>query len=129
MNRLLTLACLMMLAFTDADACPDFDGNGTVDIQDFLLFTPNFGTTEARYDLNADGQVNISDFLVFVEHFGKECPKKAPEPEIGTGFDLHEDNDHPTGITYANNRFYVPDRDDKKVYAYTSSGQRQKCRL
>ena len=82
MKTLLTFACLMVLAFTSAevDACPDFDGNGTVDIADFLLFINHFGTAEERYDLNADGQVNVADFLVFVEHFGKECPEEETDP-------------------------------------------------
>ena len=39
-------------------------------------------------------------------------------------FDLDSDNGSATGITFANNRFYVVDFMDDKVYAYQTSGQR-----
>ena len=39
------------------------------------------------------------------------------------GFDLASVNRSPQGITFANNRFYVVDRVDDRVYAYTASGQ------
>ena len=42
----------------------------------------------------------------------------------GGNFDLAGDNDRPTGITYANGRFYVVDEVDDKVYAYATNGQR-----
>lgn len=71
MKTLLTFAGLMVLAFANADACPDFDDNGTVDTNDLFLFVQNFGTTEARYDLNADGTVNLADFLIFTSQWGK----------------------------------------------------------
>ena len=45
-------------------------------------------------------------------------------PPIGTDFSLDRDNGYPEGITYANNRFYVVDFIDDKVYVYTMSGQR-----
>ena len=42
----------------------------------------------------------------------------------GDAFVLGTGNDDPQGITYANNRFYVVDRSDDKVYVYNSSGGR-----
>ena len=39
-------------------------------------------------------------------------------------FDLGVGNDSPQGITFANDRFYVVDYSDDKVYAYQASGQR-----
>ena len=57
---------------------PDFDGNGIVNIADFLAFVGQFGNLqddgkyEAKYDLDSDGVVGISDFLSFVNDFGKE---------------------------------------------------------
>jgi hypothetical protein len=39
-------------------------------------------------------------------------------------FDLAGNNDDPSGITYANDQFYVLDALDEKVYVYTSAGQR-----
>ena len=58
--------------------CPDFDGDGTVGIPDFLLFVNHFGTSrgdvsyEAKYDLDGNDVIGIPDFLIFVNNFGKE---------------------------------------------------------
>ena len=41
-----------------------------------------------------------------------------------TSFDLDSDNDSARGITYADNRFYVVDSTDDKVYVYSISGER-----
>ena len=55
----------------------DFDGDGTVGINDFLLFASHFGYAvghanyDARYDLDGDGQISIGDFLIFVQDFGQ----------------------------------------------------------
>ena len=60
-----------------AESSPDFDGNGVVDISDFLLFVSAFGSQEgqekyeAKYDLDSDGKIGIGDFLIFVDNFGK----------------------------------------------------------
>ena len=40
------------------------------------------------------------------------------------GFDLVAGNDDPDGITFANDRLYVVDGRDSKVYAYQATGQR-----
>ena len=62
-----------------AELLPDFNGNGIVDIPDFLLFVDHFGTRrgdetyESRYDLDGDGEISVSDFLIFVDHFGKSA--------------------------------------------------------
>ena len=64
-----------VVAQNAADA--DFDGNGTVDIPDFLLFVDHFGssrgdgTYDAKYDLDSNGVVGIPDFLIFVDFFGQ----------------------------------------------------------
>ncbi len=56
----------------------DFDGDGTVDFLDFLLFVEKFGLSEkdeayqARFDLNGDGVIGFGDFLIFVNAFGKK---------------------------------------------------------
>lgn len=58
-------------------ATPDFDGNGTVGIPDFLQFVDHFGLSQgdtgydARFDLDGDGIIGVEDFLIFVEDFGK----------------------------------------------------------
>ena len=64
----------------NANPSPDFDGNGTVDISDFLLFVDVFGSRQgdegydARFDLDGDGTIGIRDFLIFAQNFGKEIP-------------------------------------------------------
>ena len=56
---------------------PDFDGDGTIDIADFLLFTQQFALREgdpgydARFDLDGNGAVGLSDFLIFAGAFGQ----------------------------------------------------------
>ena len=62
---------------------PDFDGNGTLDLRDYLAFIDVFGsrqgdgTYEAKYDLNNNGEIDIPDFLILVEHLAlyAESPK------------------------------------------------------
>ena len=60
-----------------ASLSPDFDGSGTVDIPDFLLFVDAFGSKEgqaqygSRYDLDGDGEIGVGDFLIFIDSFGK----------------------------------------------------------
>ena len=59
-------------------ATPDFDGDGTVGIPDFLLFVEQFGLSQgdagydARFDLDGDSIIGIGDFLIFVDAFGKK---------------------------------------------------------
>ena len=50
-----------MISFTATSACPgDFDGNGSVDIADFLAFTKVFGSssTDANYNAQMDFDSN-----------------------------------------------------------------------
>jgi len=55
----------------------DFDANGRVDFEDFLLFASGFGKSstaadfDIRFDLNSSGRVDFEDFLLFVADFGK----------------------------------------------------------
>ena len=62
----------------------DFNGDGIVGVDDFLLFMAKFGTSqgdgkyEAKYDLDSDGQVGVSDFLVFVDFFGQTTVPNRP---------------------------------------------------
>ncbi len=57
---------------------PDFNGDGTVNIADFLEFVELFGLSrgnagyDARYDLDGDGTIGIGDFLIFASAFGKK---------------------------------------------------------
>lgn len=54
----------------DPVARSDFDDDGTVDFQDFLLFAAAFGTDDPVYDLDGNG-VGFSDFLAFASVFGQ----------------------------------------------------------
>ena len=70
---------------------PDFNGNGIVDIPDFLLFVDVFGLKvgqeryEKKYDLNGNDEIGIPDFLIFVDDFGKvvsHMPVFTSEPPV-----------------------------------------------
>lgn len=60
---------------TPVAACPaDFDGDGVVNVSDFLAFLTSFSAGEVRADFNGDGQINVNDFLAFLTGFGQGCP-------------------------------------------------------
>ena len=50
----------------------DFNGDGAVNFDDFLLFVAVYGKSlsdegfDVRMDLNGDGTINFADFLIFV---------------------------------------------------------------
>ena len=56
----------------------DFDGNGVVNVQDFLIFATQFGKTssdegfDARMDMDGDGIIGVGDFLIFTSNFGND---------------------------------------------------------
>ncbi|MCZ6633184.1 MAG: hypothetical protein O7G87_07245, partial [bacterium] len=54
----------------------DFDNNGSVDFQDFLLFASAFGKTDSKFDLDGDGAVAFPDFLIFATAFGQTTERK-----------------------------------------------------
>ena len=76
--------------FSQDNTSPDFNGNGTVDIPDFLLFVDVFGLKEgqerydAKYDLDGNGEIGIPDFLIFVDDFGKEV-NRVPVFTVASG--------------------------------------------
>lgn len=65
----------------------DFDGNGVVDVSDFLQFVAHFGARQgdvkyqAKYDLDSDGAIGVSDFLIFVNDFGKKVSGSVNIPD------------------------------------------------
>ena len=65
---------------------PDFNGDGRVGFDDFVLFVGQFGLSrgdeqyDAKYDLDEDGTIGFGDFLIFGRSFGKE-EKERFEPE------------------------------------------------
>ncbi len=56
-----------------------FDDDGDVDLDDFFLFSDEFGKNasdtafDGRFDLNGDGTVGLDDFFLFADNFGKEA--------------------------------------------------------
>ena len=58
----------------------DFNGDRTVNFNDFLLFVQTFGKTsadlefDAGIDLNGSGQIDFPDFLTFARYFGLSAP-------------------------------------------------------
>ncbi|MDE3000995.1 MAG: leucine-rich repeat domain-containing protein [Gemmatimonadota bacterium] len=86
--------------------CPgDFNGDGAVNLADFLAFAGSFGTRsgdanyDARIDLDGSGAIDLSDFLAFAEVFGTTCGRRpvgddtVPEktelkhPKVGSALD------------------------------------------
>ena len=71
-----------------AEPSPDFDGNGVVDIPDFLLFVDAFGSQEgqekyeAKFDLNGDGKIADEDFQIFISSFGKDMNEPPPSDAV-----------------------------------------------
>ena len=70
----------------------DFNGDGSVDVADFLLFVGVFGTSRgdgkyaAKYDLDGDGAIAIADFLTFVDDYGKTDSSGGTPPTAGDQF-------------------------------------------
>ena len=70
----------------------DFNGDGSVDVADFLLFVGVFGTSRgdgkyaAKYDLDGDGAIAITDFLTFVDDYGKTDSSGGTPPTAGEQF-------------------------------------------
>ena len=51
----------------------DFDGNGTLDIFDFLAFQNAFAAGDLAADFDGDGSLSIFDFLAFQNDFAAGC--------------------------------------------------------
>ena len=47
----------------------DFDGDGTVGLGDFFLFSDAFGSTDERFDMDGNGKVDYGDFWLFITYF------------------------------------------------------------
>ena len=74
----------------------DFNGDGTVNVADFLDFVEVFGSQQgdgkydAKYDLVRDGAITVADFLRFVDDYGKTVPSDSsggtnPPPDSSGG--------------------------------------------
>ncbi|MGI9427480.1 MAG: endonuclease [Bythopirellula sp.] len=72
---------------------PDFDGDGFVDGNDFLIWQRGFGTGTmlSEGDANHDGLVNEEDLAVWEQHYGQQSIGSIatiPEPTSGMMFGL-----------------------------------------
>jgi hypothetical protein len=57
--------------FDCTDPCPsDVNGDGTVNIQDFLELVADWGGSGGAADINKDGTVNVEDFLQMLAEWG-----------------------------------------------------------
>jgi hypothetical protein len=51
----------------------DMNGDGTVNVQDFLAFLQFYSAADARADINGSGGVNVQDFLAFLQLYAQGC--------------------------------------------------------
>ena len=69
----LTLLLSSPLLYAQETKSADFDGNGSVDFTDFLMFAQGFGKSDGQDDFNAEldldgnGTIDFSDFLLFCQ--------------------------------------------------------------
>ncbi len=56
----------------------DINNDGTVDMQDLLLVSNNFGKKHPKADVNKDGNIDIIDLLLVASHFGESTHPAAP---------------------------------------------------
>ncbi len=67
--RELTVQFDLATLFAPQEKTIDFNADGRLDFNDFLLFINAFDTTNPSYDLDADGLVGFGDFLRFVNAY------------------------------------------------------------
>ena len=106
LSLLLLISPWSLFSQDSSPPSPDFDGNGTVDISDFLLFVDVFGSRrgqaqyDAKYDLDGNEEIGTGDFLIFVDSFGKEvnrAPVFTSEPPVMRSVDENIPSGQPIG--------------------------------
>ncbi len=69
----------------------DINGDGVVNILDFLILSGDFGTSNSGSDLNGDGVVDILDFQILSNNFGNSG-SVTPTTNPGNFFEIdHEE--------------------------------------
>ena len=105
--------------YTGSDRVSSLDPGESSD-EDRTVDVPS---TAGRYYLIAYAD---AEYAVSESNENNNC--KGVRVDVETSFDLDSANRDPEGITYdGNNRLYVVDEKDDKVYAYTSSGEREQA--
>jgi hypothetical protein len=62
------------LAIESAGDCyPDFDGDGALDLFDFLAFVNSFNAGEGRANCDGQGGLDLFDFLCYTNEFNAGC--------------------------------------------------------
>ncbi len=88
-RTVLVLAALLCAAAPlhaqGSDTLPDadFNADGNVDFQDFILLAQAFGSGQALFDLDGDGVVSFGDFLLFARAFGRTGARVPRIRDIG----------------------------------------------
>ncbi|MDE3256618.1 MAG: leucine-rich repeat domain-containing protein [Gemmatimonadota bacterium] len=93
-------------------SCPgDFNGDGKVNLADFLAFAGGFGTRsgdasyDARLDMDGSGSVDLSDFLAFAGVFGTRCedrPRGSVSGDRAALVALYNSTDGPNWVDNTN---------------------------
>ena len=130
-----------LLTFSRAPACPDFDGDGTVGLADFLAFAGAFGTSSghanfnAAMDLDGNGAVELSDFLALAGVFGTTCEATRPAPptrpatRIGDGEALTALYEATNGDNWRFNTNWLSDRPLGEWYGVTTDANGRVTKL
>ncbi len=110
------------LTYSLTPTVPGLSFNATASVRRLTGTPSTAGTYDMTYRVrDADGDTDSITFAVAVENAGGSGG-------VAGDFVLDEDNGVPSGVAFANGRFYVVDgssrRTGQKVYAYTASGQR-----
>ena len=74
--------------FTKIENPGDFDEDGTIDFEDFLLMMSNMNTSDRAYedgDIDFSGRIDIADFVAFRRAFSSGAGEAAAVPEPATG--------------------------------------------
>ena len=64
---------------------PDMDGNGQLNVNDFMAFLNAYAAQDKRADFNQDGKLDGKDFLAYrwsFEHYDKRNPAVKIEPKL-----------------------------------------------
>jgi hypothetical protein len=79
----------------------DFDGNATVNFDDFFIFADNFGQADfdPATDLDGSGAVNFDDFFIFADNFGQAGTYIFPATATTFSATLSGDQENPAVTT------------------------------
>lgn len=122
-KRVFLLIGLLFINYVVAVSLDDVDLNkdNKIDINDLILITNNFGSTNSNYDIKQDGIINLFDLILVAKNFGKtyQCYDTVCITEV---LDIAPVwSGHPVGfdfITYGNQQFVAfYDKDQNMMIA------------